>query len=202
MVRRSLDVLAAAVLLLLMLPLLGAAAAAVYLVDPGPVLYRQSREGRGGRPFQLVKLRTMVQDADQRLARLLATDAASRSEYERYFRLEHDPRLLPVVGGFLRRFSIDEIPQLWNVLRGDMSLVGPRPLATDFVAALNDSFLEQRRRIRPGLTGLWQVSGRSDLDKDALEQFDGEYLAHRSVRLDLEILARTPAAVLRREGAY
>lgn len=202
MVRRTLDVLVSALLLLLALPVLAAAAAAVFVVDPGPVLFRQTREGRGGRPFRLLKLRTMVRDADRRLADLLAADPAARSEYERYFRLERDPRLLPGVGAFLRRYSVDEIPQLWNVLRGDMSLVGPRPLAADFVAALDPSFLDRRRRVRPGLTGLWQVSGRSDLDKDGLAAIDGEYLARRSVRLDLEILVRTPAAVLRREGAY
>ena len=202
MVRRTIDIVGAAVLLVIAAPVLAVAAVAIYLVDPGPVVFRQSRDGRGGRPFRLLKLRTMVQDADRRLADLLAADPAARAEYERYFRLERDPRLLPRVGRFLRRFSVDEIPQLWNVLRGDMSLVGPRPLAEDFVAVLDPAFLDARRDIRPGLTGLWQVSGRGDLDTEGLEALDREYLAHRSVRLDLEILARTPAAVLRREGAY
>jgi lipopolysaccharide/colanic/teichoic acid biosynthesis glycosyltransferase len=200
--RRAVESLVALVLLALLSPVLAVGAVLVFVVDPGPVLYRQWREGLRGRPFRLVKLRTMVQDADARLETLLERDPVARAEYAAYFRLEEDPRVLPVFGKHLRRLSIDEIPQLWNVVCGEMSLVGPRPLAADFAAALDDGFLEDRRRVRPGLTGLWQVSGRSDLDADGLVEMDSEYLQRRSLRLDLSILAKTPAAVMRRDGAY
>ncbi len=201
-VRRLLETLMAMVLMMLALPVLLISAAVVFVVDPGPVFYRQSREGFRGQPFQLVKLRTMVRGADSRLAELLAGDPVARHEYETFFRLEEDPRLLPGVGQLFRRTSIDEIPQLWNVIRGDMSLVGPRPLAHDVAAMLDETFLDRRREVRPGLTGLWQVSGRSDLDRSGLVKMDCEYLEHRSLTLDLSILVKTPAAVLRRRGAY
>jgi lipopolysaccharide/colanic/teichoic acid biosynthesis glycosyltransferase len=196
------DLVGATLLLAMALPLLIVAMVAILTVDGRPVLFAQPREGLGGRPFTLLKLRTMRRDAAAALQELLAHDPAARAEYERYFRLTVDPRLLPRVGRWLRRYSVDELPQLANVLRGEMSLVGPRPLAPDFIARLDPDFLERRRRLRPGITGLWQVSGRSDLDFAGLQALDERYIAEASLRLDLMILARTPWAVLRGVGAY
>jgi lipopolysaccharide/colanic/teichoic acid biosynthesis glycosyltransferase len=200
--KRLFDVVTGTLLLTAMLPVLIVAVVAILVVDGRPVLFRQDREGLGGRPFTLWKLRTMRRDAAAALEELLARDPAARAEYESYFRLATDPRLLPRIGRILRKYSVDELPQLWNVVRGDMSLVGPRPLAPDFIARLDPAFLERRRRVRPGITGLWQVSGRSDLDFSGLQALDERYLAQASWRLDLEILRSTPGVVMRGDGAY
>jgi lipopolysaccharide/colanic/teichoic acid biosynthesis glycosyltransferase len=200
--KRLFDVVSGALLLAGTLPVLVVAVIAILLVDGPPVFFRQHREGRGGRSFTLWKLRTMRRDAAAALEDLLARDPDARAEYERYFRLASDPRLLPRIGRVLRTYSIDELPQLWNVLRGDMSLVGPRPLAPDFIARLDPEFLERRRIVRPGITGLWQISGRSDLDFSGLQALDERYLAQASWRLDLKIISRTPGVVARGDGAY
>lgn len=200
--KRALDVAGALLGLALSAPLLLAAAAAIWLADRRPILFSHEREGRDGRPVRLWKLRTMVRDGDGLLAAHLERVPQARIEWERHFRLAEDPRVLGRLGRALRRSSVDELPQLWNVLRGDMSLVGPRPLPPFVIAALPEAFLRLRRSVRPGLTGLWQVSGRSDGDMDALVRFDSAYVRNASMALDLRILARTPAAVLSGAGAY
>jgi lipopolysaccharide/colanic/teichoic acid biosynthesis glycosyltransferase len=200
--KRALDVAGALLGLLLSAPLLLAAGAAIWLADRRPILFSHEREGRGGEPVRLLKLRTMMRDGDGVLAAHLERLPEARREWERFFRLADDPRVLGRLGRALRRSSVDELPQLWNVLRGDMSLVGPRPLPPFVIAALPERFLALRRRVRPGLTGLWQVSGRSDGDMDELVRLDTEYVQNASLALDLRILARTPAAVLSGAGAY
>ncbi|HEV7772664.1 MAG TPA: sugar transferase [Conexibacter sp.] len=200
--KRALDVAGALLGLLLSAPLLLAASVAIWLADRRPILFSHEREGRGGQPVRLWKLRTMVRDGDGLLAEHLERVPEARREWERYFRLAGDPRVLGRLGRALRRSSVDELPQLWNVLRGDMSLVGPRPLPPFVIAALPETFLQLRRSVRPGLTGLWQVSGRSDGDVDELVRLDTEYVRTASLALDLRILARTPAAVLSGAGAY
>ena len=200
--KRLVDLAVAVPGLLLALPVLAVAAGLVWLVDGRPVLFCQARDGKDGRRFTLLKLRTMHRNAEELLSEVLAGDTAMMEEWSRFYRLEGDPRLLPRVGPLLRRTSVDELPQLWNVIRGDMSLVGPRPLAVDIVEILDPAFLAKRRRLKPGLTGLWQVQGRSDNDIAELERLDDVYLRHRSLRMDVSILARTPLVVLRGTGAY
>jgi lipopolysaccharide/colanic/teichoic acid biosynthesis glycosyltransferase len=201
-VKRAFDLIAGAALLVVTLPLIGISAIAVMLRTGGPPFFAHDREGRGGQSFRMWKLRTMVVDADAMLRCHLELHPEARDEWHRYFRLREDPRVAGAVGRTLRRLSIDELPQLWNVVRGEMSLVGPRPLPPFVIEALPPGFLDLRRRVRPGLTGLWQVSGRSELDLTGLVEVDLRYLTSPSLRMDVRILLRTPAAVIGSHGAY
>jgi exopolysaccharide biosynthesis polyprenyl glycosylphosphotransferase len=176
----------------LLLPML-AIGLAVRLTSPGPALFRQTRVGRDGRTFQLWKFRTMVAGAD-------AMTMSDNDVDGLLFKLRRDPRVTPV-GRSLRRWSLDELPQLWNVLRGDMSLVGPRPPVPEEVAQYGDD-VRRRLLVKPGLTGLWQVSGRSDLPWEECVRLDLRYVENWSVTLDLLILVRTVVAVARGRGAY
>jgi exopolysaccharide biosynthesis polyprenyl glycosylphosphotransferase len=176
-------------------PVLVVVGIAVRATTPGPALYRQERVGLDGRRFTIVKLRTMVADADARRAELEVQLGRPR-----LFKIEDDPRITPI-GTWLRRWSLDELPQLWNVLRGDMSLVGPRPPLPDEVARY-EAHVSRRLLVRPGLTGLWQVSGRSQLGWEESVRLDLHYVDNWSLALDVQILLRTVAAVLRRDGAY
>lgn len=200
-VKRVLDVLSAAVVLLLLLPLLLVAVLAVRVSSPGSILFRQVRLGRGGRPIEILKLRTMQVDAEERLAWLLARDPAAAAEFGRFGCLKRDPRVTGV-GRTLRRWSIDEVPQLWNVLRGDMSMVGPRPLPVEVVAMLDPEHQRIRTTVRPGLTGPYQVYGRCKLDLSSMRELDLAYVARRGTARDLAILARTPWAVVSGDGAH
>jgi exopolysaccharide biosynthesis polyprenyl glycosylphosphotransferase len=194
-VKNVIDRVGASLLLVLLSPVMIAAAVAVKLTSPGPVLYHQSRVGQHGRVFSFVKFRTMVCDADA-----LLTDLAGCNESDGLlFKIHDDPRVT-AVGRVLRRTSIDELPQLWNVVRGDMSLVGPRPLPVSPDAFTGDA--RRRLRVKPGITGLWQVSGRSELSWDDTVRLDMDYVDRWSLLLDLKILLRTPAAVVRARGAY
>ena len=195
-VKRSFDFVIAAAGLLLLSPVLLLIALAVKTTSRGPVLHRSLRPGIGGRPFRCLKFRTMYEGAEQLQAELEHLNEASGA----IFKIRKDPRLTPV-GRFLRRNSLDELPQLINVLRGDMSLVGPRPLPLRDHARLED-WHRRRYLVLPGITGLWQVSGRSDLDFDDMVRLDFFYLERWSVLLDLAILLKTVPAVIRRRGAY
>jgi lipopolysaccharide/colanic/teichoic acid biosynthesis glycosyltransferase len=150
----------------------------------------------------VLKIRTMCIDAEERLEAHLARHPELREEWERSFKLRDDPRLVPLVGRALRRFSLDELPQLWNVLKGDMSLVGPRPLPEYHLSSFSDEFREMRQRMRPGITGLWQVMVRSEGEIEDQQSFDTYYLRNWSVWLDIFVLGRTLGAVLSRRGAY
>jgi exopolysaccharide biosynthesis polyprenyl glycosylphosphotransferase len=194
--KRTFDILGASLLLLALSPLLLAIALAVKLSSRGPILFRSIRRGIGQRPFECLKFRTMHSDAEQRQADLEALNEASGA----LFKIRADPRLTGV-GRVLRRFSLDELPQLVNVLRGEMSLVGPRPLPERDYAMLAD-WHRKRYLVLPGITGLWQVSGRSELDFDDLVHLDFLYLERWSLALDLSILLKTVPAVLTRRGAY
>jgi lipopolysaccharide/colanic/teichoic acid biosynthesis glycosyltransferase len=200
--RRACDIAIAGGALLALAPIMIFAAAAVWISDPGPVIYRQTRRGLNGGLVSVLKFRTMYRDAEERLQVLLREDPAARAEWETHFKLRDDPRILPGVGSLLRSSSIDELPQLFNVLGGSMSAVGPRPLPDYHMSALRPEFREKRGEVTPGLTGLWQVTSRSDSDLDLLQQLDSFYIDNRSSALDLSILARTFSAVLRRSGAY
>ena len=194
--KRCVDLLLGSILLILVSPIIAAAMLAIRLTSTGPVLYRQIRLGRHGRPFTLLKLRTMVLDAESQRERLLPLNEAKGP----VFKMRHDPRVTPV-GRFLRRWSIDETPQLVNVIRGDMSLVGPRPPLAHEVD-LYESRHRRRISVRPGLTCLWQVSGRSRIPFAEWMELDLRYVDHWTLPLDFWILLRTPLAVLRKDGAY
>jgi exopolysaccharide biosynthesis polyprenyl glycosylphosphotransferase len=194
--KRTFDICGSSLLLLFMSPVLGAAALAVRLSSRGPVVYRSMRPGIGGKPFACLKFRTMYRDADQRQADLESLNEATGA----LFKMRDDPRMTPV-GRLLRRYSIDELPQLFNVLRGEMSLVGPRPLPERDFQRLEE-WHKKRYLVTPGITGLWQVSGRSELDFDDLVRLDFLYLERWSVFLDLSILVKTVPAVFTRRGAF
>jgi exopolysaccharide biosynthesis polyprenyl glycosylphosphotransferase len=194
--KRTFDIVGASVLLVLFSPLLLAITLAVRFSSRGPVVFRSTRRGIGQRPFPCLKFRTMHTNAEERQADLEALNEASGA----LFKIREDPRLTPV-GRLLRRFSLDELPQLINVLRGDMSLVGPRPLPERDYAMLED-WHRKRYLVLPGITGLWQVSGRSELDFDDLVHLDFIYLERWSLALDLTILLKTIPAVFMRRGAY
>ena len=169
--------------------------ALVVLLQGGKPFYFQNRVGRGGRIFRLWKLRTMVPDAEARLEAHLAATPAARAEWDHCQKLKEDPRITPF-GRFLRKSSLDELPQLWNVLRGDMSLVGPRP-APPREVDIYDPWHRRRLSMKPGLTGLWQVSSRLDEDFDERASLDLHYIDRWSLLLDLKVLVRTVPALLR-----
>ena len=195
-VKRSFDVVVSTVVIVAGSPVWAAIACAIKLTSPGPVFYRDQRIGLGDRPFGMMKFRTMYADAADRQAALEAENEASGP----LFKIKDDPRVTRV-GGFLRRFSLDELPQVLNVLWGEMSLVGPRPLPIRDYEQLQD-WHRRRYLVLPGMTGLWQVSGRIDLSFDDLVRLDFYYIENWSIWLDISILAKTLPAVLARRGAY
>jgi exopolysaccharide biosynthesis polyprenyl glycosylphosphotransferase len=186
----------AGIALIILAPLLAALAAAIWFSDRGPALFSQIRVGKDGRVFRIYKFRTMVVDAEQRLAQLLASNDTDGL----LFKLRHDPRVT-AFGAHLRRWSVDELPQLFNVFRGDMSLVGPRPALPDEAAGYADH-VRRRLVVKPGLTGLWQVNGRSDLSWEETVRLDLRYVENWSFALDLQILWKTLSVLVRRSGAY
>jgi exopolysaccharide biosynthesis polyprenyl glycosylphosphotransferase len=194
--KRAFDIVGATLLLILLSPVLGLIALAIKLTSRGPVIYRSLRPGIGGDPFACFKFRTMYENADQ-----LQEDLEEHNEHSGpLFKMRDDPRVTPV-GRFLRRWSLDELPQLFNVLRGEMSLVGPRPLPQRDYERL-ENWHRKRYLVLPGMTGLWQVSGRAELDFDELVRLDFLYLERWSIFLDLSILLKTIPAVIRRRGAW
>jgi exopolysaccharide biosynthesis polyprenyl glycosylphosphotransferase len=194
--KRTFDVVVSSALLVLSAPVLVLAAVAIKVTSRGPVLFRQMRVGRGGSEFELVKLRTMVVGAEAMLDELLAHNDVDGP----LFKLHDDPRVTRV-GRWLRKLSVDELPQLWNVLRGDMSLVGPRPALPREVASWDDE-LHERLRVRPGITGMWQVSGRSGSSFEEYQRLDLFYVDNWSMLIDLAIMVRTVPTVLSARGAH
>jgi undecaprenyl-phosphate galactose phosphotransferase len=197
--KRVFDLAGSLALLVLFGPLMLALALAVRC-DGGPALFGHRRIGADGQAFRCWKFRSMVPDAEAVLARTLAGDPAARAEWERDFKLRNDPRVTRL-GRFLRRSSLDELPQLVNVLLGEMSLVGPRPIVTAEIARYGAAF-EAYRACKPGITGLWQVSGRNDVDYAARVALDQRYADTWSLAGDFMILLRTLGVVARRSGAY
>ena len=194
LVKSLFDRVAAAILLIVLAPLLLALAVLVRLDSPGAAIYTQTRVGRHGNPFKVFKIRTMHKNSDERLDQLVSENAGV------LFKIRRDPRITRI-GGTLRKFSLDELPQLINVVRGDMSLIGPRPALPSEVRAYTTD-LERRLAVKPGITGLWQVSGRSDLSWEDTVRLDLEYVDNWSWRLDLRLAARTFGAVAGHKGAY
>jgi Undecaprenyl-phosphate galactose phosphotransferase WbaP len=192
----SLILLAAPYIILVLL----AIAILVKLDSPGPVFYYQTRIGRYGRRFSVYKFRTMVQNADEVLQNYLDNSPELKAEWLATHKLKQDPRVTRL-GSMLRKLSLDELPQLWNIIIGDMSLVGPRPIVDAEVEKYGKCF-DLYIRVRPGLTGLWQVSGRNNTTYQHRVELDEYYIRNRSLMLDLQILWRTMFVVLRKDGAY
>lgn len=199
MVKRALDLVLASIAAVIFLPSI-LLIAFVITRDGGPAFFAHTRIGRGGVPFRCLKFRTMVVNADAVLRDLLERDPAARAEWERDFKLRHDPRITRI-GRFLRETSLDELPQLLNVLRGEMSLVGPRPITAEEVQKYGD-LIHHYYSCRPGITGLWQVNGRSNTSYERRVSLDAEYSSTASLFGDLVILARTVEVVVRRTGAH
>jgi exopolysaccharide biosynthesis polyprenyl glycosylphosphotransferase len=196
--KRALDAMLAGAVLLILSPVLVTIAVLIKLESPGPVLFAQRRVGRGGERFRVFKFRSMYRDAEQRKAELAGMNDIGDGVM---FKIHRDPRVTRV-GRFIRRYSLDELPQLINVLRGEMSLVGPRPLIEREADALSEDWHARRLDLRPGLTGPWQVSGRSDTTVEEMVRFDYTYVAGWSLARDVEILFATVPAVLSGRGAY
>lgn len=191
--KRALDLAIGTVALPVVVPVLGACALAIAIDSPGPIVFRQQRTGRDGRPFAIYKFRTMVKDAEEMKKSLRHLSVVPYPD----FKLIEDPRITRV-GRFLRKTSLDELPQIWNILRGDMSFVGPRP--TSFAPASYHLWHARRLEVRPGLTGLWQITGRNTTDFDQRSRLDEQYIRTRSLGLDVKILLRTVPEMLRQSG--
>ena len=199
--KRGIDVVLSLPAVLLTLPVILILVALVRFADPGRAIFMQQRIGYGGRSFNVYKIRTMYQDAEERLEKALAADPELAAEWRSNFKLTNDPRILPGVGHVLRRLSLDELPQLWNVLKGEMSLVGPRPFPPYHLKSFDTEFQAIRSTVMPGLTGQWQITSRSDGDLAVQREQDMLYIEHWSFWLDLQILLQTLPAVIRAKGA-
>jgi len=196
----AMNLVLALVALVFLAPVMLTVALSVFVQDGGPVVFAHRRIGRGGRYFFCLKFRSMAIDAEQRLSELLAHDPAARAEWARDHKLRNDPRVTRL-GDFLRKTSLDELPQLFNVLRGEMSLVGPRPIVDAEVAKYGRRF-ESYCAVKPGITGLWQISGRNDTTYRARVALDCIYARQRNLLMDGVIIAATVPAVLLRRGSY
>ncbi len=199
--KRAIDILFTIPIALLAWPIIVVLALAIKLVDPGPAIYVQERVGRNSMTLRILKLRTMYADAEQRLEEYLRRDPQARAEWQRFFKLTHDPRVLPIIGNFMRHTSLDELPQLWNVICGDMSLVGPRPFPAYHMNSFDDEFRIIRVSVQPGITGMWQVSSRSNGDLQVQKAQDLFYIRNWSIWLDIYILLQTVIVVLNGKGA-
>ena len=197
--KRTFDIVVASLLLLFLAPIFGLLCWMVKR-DGGNAIYGHERVGQDGAKFKCLKFRSMVTNSQEVLQALLATSEEARAEWDRDFKLKNDPRITRI-GGFLRKTSLDELPQLWNVIRGEMSLVGPRPVIEaelERYAGDVDYYL----MAKPGMTGLWQVSGRNDIDYDTRVYFESWYVKNWALWTDIAILFKTAGVVLRRDGAY
>lgn len=201
-VKRGLDLVLGSLAFVAAVPVIALAALAVKLADRGPAFFRQDREGLGGVTIPVWKIRTMYADGDLRLERHLAANPVAREDWQKRFKLADDPRVLPGIGQLLRRFSLDELPQLWQVLRGDLSLVGPRPFPDYHLEKFEPAFRALRRRVRPGVTGLWQVMIRSEGGVEEQQSYDTYYIRNWSFWMDLYILVKTAGVIISGRGAY
>lgn len=198
-VKRTIDVVGSVSGIILLSPVF------LYLMykvrqDGGPAFYGHSRLGKDGKTFKCLKFRSMVPNSAEVLKELLENDPSAREEWDKTFKLKNDPRITKI-GDFLRKTSLDEIPQLFNVLKGEMSLVGPRPIVTDEIKYYNDN-IKYYYSVKPGVTGLWQVSGRSDTSYRKRVKLDNFYVRNYTVLRDIQIMIKTVFVVLKREGAY
>jgi lipopolysaccharide/colanic/teichoic acid biosynthesis glycosyltransferase len=197
--KRILDYLFGVPLFLCALPLMLVVAVIIKVVSPGPVLYVQEREGYRGCAIRLLKFRTMYPDSDERLRNYLSAHPEKEAQWLKLFKLDDDPRMLPLIGRILRKSSLDELPNLWNLLRGDITLVGPPPFPRYHVEQFDPEFRALRQSVRPGLTGLWQIE-RGGVE--AQTKWDTLYIRQWCITLDLRILARTVSVVLKGKAFY
>ncbi len=193
--KRAFDILACLLLLPVVLLIMAICAVLIWINNPGPVVFSQPRTGKGGRRFRMYKFRTMVTNAEELKQKYAHLNELTWPD----FKITQDPRVTRV-GRFLRKTSLDELPQLFNVLKGDMSLVGPRP--TSFDVSTYELWHTERLEVLPGITGLWQISGRSDVGFDERLRMDREYIERQSLWLDIQILMRTAAVIFSQRGAY
>lgn len=201
-IKRGFDILFSLFVLIVGLPIFLLIAFLIFVTSPGKVIYSHKRIGRGGKPFGCYKFRSMYANADQRLKELLATHPRLREEWEKNYKLKKDPRVTPF-GSFLRKTSLDELPQFWNVLKGDLSIVGPRPVVKEEIEKYFGVKAYKILSIRPGLTGHWQVHGRSDIGcYQTRIQLDEYYVDHHSFLFDLQLIAKTIPAMILSKGAY
>jgi len=200
-VKRLFDIAFSLTILGLLSPVFFLIALAIKLGSKGPVVYAHKRIGRGGKVFNCYKFRTMYPDADIRLKEILEKDPELKIEWETSYKLKNDPRVTPI-GSFLRKTSLDEFPQFWNVLKGNLSVVGPRPVVLDEIIKHYGEKAAKVLSIRPGLTGLWQVSGRSDTSYTKRILLDEEYVNNQSLALDIKLVLKTIPAMLSSKGAY
>lgn len=199
-VRRAADLFIAIVAIIALAPLLLTTALMVWLQDGGPAFFGHVRRGEGGKAFKCWKFRSMVTNSQERLAEYLAANPAAAVEWARDHKLKDDPRITPL-GRFLRKSSVDELPQLFNVLTGEMSIVGPRPIV-DAECEKYRRYIHEYYSVRPGITGLWQVCGRNDVSYRRRVAIDVTYVRERSLLLDLKILVMTVPAILTSKGTY
>ena len=200
-IKRIFDILFSLSILVLFFPVFAIIALIVAVTSKGPIVYAHNRIGRGGKKFGCYKFRSMYFDADKRLQELLKNNPDLEKEWENNFKLKNDPRITPI-GSFLRKTSLDEFPQFWNVLKGDLSVVGPRPVIQDEIVKYYGDKAAKVLSIRPGLTGLWQVSGRSNTSYDVRVLLDEEYINKQSLALDIKLVLKTIPAMLTSRGAY
>ena len=199
--KRSFDLILSIAMLPVLLPLIGILGILIKIDSRGPIFFAHTRIGKNGKLIKVYKFRSMYVDAQKRLEEILKNNPEAKKEWETYFKLKDDPRVTRV-GKFLRKTSLDELPQIFNVLKGDMSLVGPRPVIKDEIDKYYKEYASYYYMVRPGITGLWQVSGRSDTDYDFRVKLDTWYVLNWSLWLDIVILFKTVKVVLKREGAY
>jgi exopolysaccharide production protein ExoY len=200
-VKRSFDICFSLAVMIIFSPVFLLIALAIMVSSPGSVLYSHQRIGRSGTPFACWKFRSMYPDADARLRELLESDIDLKEEWMQTRKLKNDPRVTPF-GKFIRKTSLDEIPQFWNVLRGDLSVVGPRPVVKDELVKFYGRKTPIILSVRPGLTGPWQVSGRSNMSYEERVRLDAEYVANRTFLGDLYLILKTIPAMLSSRGAY
>lgn len=201
-IKRGFDILFSSLCLLIGAPVYLLIALSIFASSPGKVIYSHERIGRGGKTFRCYKFRSMYPDADQRLKEILANNPLLKEEWEKNYKLKNDPRVTPL-GSFLRKTSLDELPQFWNVLKGNLSVVGPRPVVKEEIQKYMSVKAYKILSIRPGLTGPWQVSGRSDINCYRTRiQLDEYYVDNHSFLLDLKLIAKTVPAMVFSKGAY
>ncbi len=200
--KRPFDFLFTLVAIILVLPLFPIIALLIKLTDKGPVFFKQKRIGFRGKPFYIIKFRTMYPDAEKRLQEILEKDPKARKEWEETFKLKNDPRITPI-GKLLRKSSLDELPQFFNVLKGEMSIVGPRPVTEEELKKFYKEKAKYYISVKPGITGYWQVEGRSDVeDYKKRVEMDVWYVKNMSFWLDLKIILKTIWVMLTGKGAY
>lgn len=201
-VKRTFDLLFSLFVFILFSPLFAIIALLIFCSSPGKIIYSHQRMGRGGKPFRCYKFRTMYSNADEQLKEILETDPERKQEWEKTYKLKNDPRVTKI-GTFLRKTSLDELPQFWNVLKGDLSVVGPRPVVQEEIDKYFGYHAVKILSIRPGLTGLWQVSGRSNIDcYNTRIALDVHYVNNCSLLLDLKLIGKTLPVMFFSKGAY